>query len=166
MIFLKPFESLAIAKKVIANGLEVNFTRPSKPVSWEDTIIKCLLTTKVLKTLIARFVKERKDYHFLYKYSFLYRKTKFNILYNSNSYTFEVKTGLKLKDDKGYNRSEIKNEIIQTEFIYKNAESVLDSLVIQMREDLPVARYEEIMKKYNDLRASSIYPPARSNADS
>lgn len=159
MIFLNPFESLSMAKKAIGNALEANFTRPSKQITWEDKIIQCLLATKVLKTLIARFVIERKDYHFLYKHSFIYRKTTFNIVYNINHFTFEVKTGLKLRDDMGYSQTEIKNDIIQTEFIYKKAESILDDLVIEMRTDLPTARFEEIMIKYNNLRASTIYPP-------
>lgn len=144
-----PFETLEIAKRVIGSGIEVKFVKPPQPVMWENSLTTFLLTAKVLRTLIARYIDEKKNYNVLYKSSFFYKETSFKIIYNSNTYTFEVITGLKFRNG----QSQIKNEVQIVEDLYKKAESYIYHLIKTMKFDLPQARYEELMVKYDRLKS-------------
>jgi hypothetical protein len=149
--FIYPFDNIEAARTAIGTGLEAKFIKPSQPVMWETKLIDCLLACKVMKTFCACFPEARARYNFLYKSSFFYKSTTFYISYNSSNFTFEVTTGLKFKS----NEDCIKNTNIDE--LYKTTEVALSSLKQSIKYELPTARYEEAITRYDKIRKIRTY---------
>ena len=146
--FVYAYEDIETAKYKIERGFKTEFTKPPQPVMWESRLIDCLIACKVMKTFCACFPEARQRYNFVYKNSFFYKSTSFYITYNSNNFTFEVTTGLKFRN----NQNLIKNTNIDE--LYKSAEDRLAVLKHFIKLEIPAARYEEAMKRYDLIRKS------------
>ena len=108
--------------------------------SWENTLISCIRTLRILKTLECRYQIISKNYNVIYKTKILYKGTTISFKYSRVEYTIEVLTGLGVTDFT-YKNGPISFEALEKEFI---------KLVDKMKAELPWTHSERLVKQLDE----------------
>lgn len=133
---------------VTYSSLETKFTKPEHLSGWEKKIDECVEMVDILWGIGENIVKESNHYNSELKTPTFYRATTVSVNYDANNYKFIITSGEAISEIAIFMGKQHKlSTNSRISYVAQAYESKLMSLVHQMKDSLPRARYDEIISK-------------------
>lgn len=113
----------------------------------EKTILDLIIVLKILKSFELNFIKNKNKFNLIYLYQSSLSDSQIKLEYNTNNFTFTIKTGIKIGGD-------FFNEVKNRPISFLNLELKYEKLIDKIKKDLPLERYESILKKIKDIASN------------